>query len=96
MIEFAILFTLLTLYVIRAVRGPSVWDRLMSYNLISTKVIVIIIAIASYRELAFLMDFAIIYALTGFIGTIFLSLFLFRVQFSKKRKRLKDDLSNSD
>ncbi|MCL2663472.1 MAG: monovalent cation/H+ antiporter complex subunit F [Oscillospiraceae bacterium] len=96
MIEFALLFTLLSLYVIRAVRGPSVWDRLMSYNLISTKIIVIIIAISSYRELAFLMDFAIIYALTGFIGTIFLALFLFRVQFTKRRKRLKDDLSNSD
>jgi len=87
MFEFILLFTLLVLYVIRAVRGPSVWDRLMGYNLISTKVIVIIIAIASYRELAFLMDFAIIYTLTGFIGTIFLSLFLFRVQFVRKSKK---------
>jgi len=87
MFEFILLFTLLVLYVIRAVRGPSVWDRLMGYNLISTKVIVIIIAIASYRELAFLMDFAIIYTLTGFIGTIFLSLFLFRVQFTRKSKK---------
>ena len=87
MFDFILLFTLLILYVIRAVRGPSVWDRLMGYNLISTKVIVIIIAIASYRELAFLMDFAIIYTLTGFIGTIFLSLFLFRVQFVRKSKK---------
>jgi len=87
MFEYIILFALLMAYVVRAVRGPSVWDRLMSYNLISTKVIVIIIAIASYRELAFLMDFAIIYALTGFISTIFLSLFLFRVQFLKRKKK---------
>ena len=87
MFDFILLFTLLILYVIRAVRGPSVWDRLMGYNLISTKVIIIIIAIASYREMAFLMDFAIIYTLTGFIGTIFLSLFLFRVQFVRKSKK---------
>ena len=87
MVVFALLSVLLVLYVIRAVLGPSVWDRLMGFNLISTKIIVIIIAIASYRELAFLMDFAIIYTLTGFIGTIFLSLFLFRVQFTKGSKK---------
>jgi multicomponent Na+:H+ antiporter subunit F len=87
MVIFILLFILLALYVIRAVRGPSVWDRLMGFNLISTKTIVLIVAIASYRELAFLMDFSIIYALTGFIGTIFLSLFLFKVQFSKGSKR---------
>jgi multicomponent Na+:H+ antiporter subunit F len=83
MIIFWLLFVMLVLYIIRAVIGPSVWDRLLAMNLINTKIIVIIIVISSYRELAFLMDFAIVYALSGFISTIFLALFLYKVRFKK-------------
>ena len=63
-------------YLVRAIKGPSAWDRLMVMNVISTKIIVIIIIIASINEMPFLLDFAIIYALFGFIGAIFIALFL--------------------
>ena len=71
-----ILLAYLFLYIIRAVMGPSVWDRLMGMNLISTKIIVIIAVVASMHNTAYYLDFAIIYALFGFIGAIFVSLFL--------------------
>jgi len=45
-------------------------------NIISTKIIVIIIFFAYLNDTAYLLDFAIIYALFGFIGTIFIALFL--------------------
>ncbi|MCL1882425.1 MAG: monovalent cation/H+ antiporter complex subunit F [Defluviitaleaceae bacterium] len=79
MIIFWPLFALLLTYIVRAIIGPTAWDRLLAMNLISTKIIVIIIVISSYRDLAFLLDFAIVYTLSGFICTIFLALFLFRV-----------------
>ena len=66
----------LLFYTIMAIKGPSKWDRLLAMNLISTKIIVIIIIFASINEMTFLLDFAIIYALSGFIGTIFIALFL--------------------
>ena len=66
----------LLLYFVRAVRGPSIWDRLLGMNLISTKIIIIIIFFASVHETAYLLDFAIIYSLFGFIGVIFIALFL--------------------
>ena len=66
----------LLLYFVRAVRGPSIWDRLLGMNLISTKIIIIVIFFASVHETAYLLDFAIIYALFGFIGVIFVALFL--------------------
>jgi len=73
---FAIMIGLLVPYGIRVAVGPSVWDRLLGMNLIASKIIVIIIIYSSISEMTFLLDFAIIYALSGFIGAIFLALFL--------------------
>ena len=66
----------LFLYLIRVVLGPSIWDRLLGMSLISTKIIMIIIVFASVNELAYILDFAVIYTLFGFIGVIFTALFL--------------------
>ena len=66
----------LFLYFVRVVMGPSIWDRLLGMSLVSTKIIIIIILYASVYETAYLLDFAIIYTLFGFIGIIFTALFL--------------------
>ena len=71
-----IMLTYLFLYFVRVVMGPSIWDRLLGMNLISTKIIIIIIVFASVHETAYLLDFAIVYTLFGFIGVIFIALFL--------------------
>ncbi|MCL2215637.1 MAG: monovalent cation/H+ antiporter complex subunit F [Defluviitaleaceae bacterium] len=75
-IVLAIMLGLLVPYGIRVAIGPSVWDRLLGMNLIACKIIIIIIIFASVSEMTFLMDFAILYAVSGFIGTIFIALFL--------------------
>ena len=72
------MFTLLALCIVLVIKGPTRWDRLLAMNLISAKVIVIITLFASLYNTAFLLDFAIIYALSGFISTIFFSIFLRR------------------
>jgi len=66
----------LSLYFVRIVKGPSIWDRLLGMNLVSTKIIMIIIIFASVHETSYLLDFALVYALFGFIGVIFTALFL--------------------
>ena len=71
-----ILLAILVLYIARVIKGPSIWDRLLGMNLITTKIIVIIIVFASVHNTTYLLDVAIIYALFGFIGTIFVALFL--------------------
>jgi multicomponent Na+:H+ antiporter subunit F len=53
-----------------------VWDRLLGMQLIAGKIIIIIIVYASIHDMPYLLDFAILYALSGFIGTIFIALFL--------------------
>ena len=80
-----VMLVFLFFYIITVIKGPSIWDRLLGMNLIATKIIIIIVVFASSFNLGYLLDFAIIYALSGFIGTIFLALFLAaRVRGEKK------------
>ena len=85
MIVLWIMLTLLMIYLIRVIKGPTIWDRLLGMNLISTKIIVIIIVFASLRNTTFLLDFAIVYALMGFISIIFIALFLSERRLGRKR-----------
>ena len=75
----------LILYLVRMLKGPSVWDRLLSMSLASTKIIIMIIVFASINNEAFLLDFAIIYAISGFVGTIFIAFFLLNRQKGGKK-----------
>ena len=71
-----LMFVSMLIYFIRVITGPTIWDRLHSFSLISTKVLLLIILCASLFDEAFLLDVAIVYALVGFIGVIFTALFI--------------------
>ena len=71
-----ILLAFLVPYVARLAIGPTIWDRFLSMSLISAKIGIIIVAYASIKKTAFLLDFAIAYTLLGFICIIFTALFL--------------------
>ena len=82
-----IMLVLLGLYLIRVKIGPSIWDRLLGMNLITSKVIVIIILFAYLNGITYLLDFAIVYALMGFISTIFIALFLSERRIGRWRRK---------
>lgn len=77
-------FVLITLSVLsffsalRIILGPSIWDRLLGLNLITSKTIMIIIIIAMLRKQNFLLDIALTFALLSFIGIIFISVYIQR------------------
>jgi len=71
-----IVLAFMFLFFIRTVQGPTIWDRLLGMSLISVKVIVIIIAYASLNNSAYMLDYALIYALFGFISVIFIAFFI--------------------
>jgi len=52
--------------------GSTVWDRLLGFNVCTSKVIMIILLIALLSNNTFLLDAAIIYSLVGFVSTIFI------------------------
>ena len=69
----------------RVIKGPSIWDRLLGFNLVSTKIVAIVILFAAINDTGYLLDLAIIYALFAFIGEIFIALF------SAERAKAKED-----
>ena len=71
-----ILSAYLLMFLIRTIKGPSVWDRLLGMTLISTKLTIMIIMIASLYDTAYILDYAIIYILFGFISVIFIAYFV--------------------
>jgi len=85
MVALGVVFGLVLLSIVRALLGPSIWDRLLGLNLVTTKILVIIVLFSYLNDLSFLVDLAIVYALIGFIGTIFTALFLMdRVKEARK------------
>jgi multicomponent Na+:H+ antiporter subunit F len=63
---------------IKMVKGPTLWDRLMCLNLISAHTILLITIYGIYKENSMLLDIAISYGIIGFLTITLLSRFLLR------------------
>lgn len=60
----------MTLALVRALLGPTVYDRVMAVNLFGTKTVLLIAVLGFLTERPEFLDLAIVYALINFIGTI--------------------------
>ena len=60
----------MTLALVRALLGPTVYDRIMAVNIFGTKTVLLIAAVGFLTERPEFLDLAIVYALINFIGTI--------------------------
>ncbi len=60
----------------RVIFGPTPWDRLIAVNLISSKVVMIMVAAAVFFERRIYLDVALVYAIIGFVSIIAISKFL--------------------
>ncbi|HSN65791.1 MAG TPA: monovalent cation/H+ antiporter complex subunit F [Fusibacter sp.] len=69
-----ILIALTSLSLIRVIIGPTIWDRLLGLNLITSKIIMFLVVLAYVIDKTYILDFAIIYALLGFIGIMFIAI----------------------
>lgn len=73
-----ILVLLSLLSAIRVILGPSLWDRLLGLNLVTSKLLMLIILIAFVKNQTFILDLALVYALLSFMGIIFFSIYVQR------------------
>lgn len=71
-----ILIVLIMLSIVRIIIGPSIWDRLFGFNLLTAKVNILILFLAYYLKQDFILDVAIAYTLLSFIGTVVISNYL--------------------
>ena len=62
----------------RVIIGPTIWDRLLGLNLVSSKIIMAIIVFALIIQRTFLLDIAIVYSLLGYIGSVLIARFIER------------------
>ncbi len=65
----AVLVTM-TIAVVRAFVGPSVYDRILSVNMFGTKTVLLIATLSLLGDRPDMLDIAIAYALINFIGVI--------------------------
>jgi multicomponent Na+:H+ antiporter subunit F len=56
--------------------GPTIWDRLLSFNLISSKVVMLIVAFALFTEKTYILDIALTFTLFSFISTVLIARFI--------------------
>ena len=71
-----LLFGFSLIYMAKMISGATIWDRLLSLSLISTKLLLIIVLLASLYGLPYLLDVAVVCELLGFMVIVFISLFL--------------------
>ncbi len=78
MIETAatIITVLVLIMALRIFLGPTVWDRLLGFNLLLSKILMLIVLFSIIFEKSYLLDIAITYALIGFVSTLFIARFL--------------------
>jgi multicomponent Na+:H+ antiporter subunit F len=76
----ALLVLVLILPLIRVVKGPSVFDRLLGAGVVGTKIVTLILLLGflSHR-LDMFIDIALAYAILNFIGSIVIAKYM-RVQ----------------
>jgi multicomponent Na+:H+ antiporter subunit F len=65
----AILLTMF-MYLIRAIRGPSVFDRTLAVNAFATQTVLLIAVMGFVTGRPDWLDLALVYALLGFIGVL--------------------------
>ncbi|MEE8334724.1 MAG: monovalent cation/H+ antiporter complex subunit F [Alphaproteobacteria bacterium] len=65
----AILVTMI-LALIRAVKGPSIYDRILAVNMFGTKTVLMIAVLGFLMGRPEFLDIALAYALINFVGTI--------------------------
>jgi len=63
---------------IRAIIGPTVWDRMLGLGLTTSKVTLGIMLASFVHEETFLLDLAMLFSMLGFLVTVLLSRFVER------------------
>lgn len=69
---FATLFLSFTIIgcMYRAVKGPTLADRVIAVNVISTKTIILILLVSFILNESYFIDVALVYAMISFVATL--------------------------
>ena len=71
----AFLVLIATLLVYKAIKGPTMQDRVLAVNVLGTKTVVILALLSAALNAPVFLDIALIYALLNFLTSIAISKF---------------------
>ena len=72
----AALLVAMAMALVRALMGPTVYDRILAVNAIGTKTLLMIAVLGFLTERPEFLDIALVYALINFIGTVAVTKFV--------------------
>ena len=73
-----LLFLLSLFSLARVLIGVNLWDRILGFNLFTSKFILIILIYAIVTDTNYLVDIGLVYALLGFVSIVFITRFIQR------------------
>ncbi|MCK5129461.1 MAG: pH regulation protein F [Clostridiales bacterium] len=76
MIAYTLLSAFIAILIIRMIIGPTIWDRLLAFNVISSKVVMLICAFALFTQKTYILDIAISFTLFSCISTVLIARFV--------------------
>ena len=94
-----ILALLIFCCLIRAIKGPSVADRIVSINMIGTMTIMIITILAIKMKQGYLIDVAIIYAMISFLAVVVLTkvfMGVYKEREEKQKMQIQEQRESSE
>jgi multicomponent Na+:H+ antiporter subunit F len=62
--------------VIRMIMGPTIWDRLLTFNQLSTKIVASMVFFSLMTKQTFLLDIAIVYTVFSFVSSVLIARFV--------------------
>lgn len=60
----------------RMILGPTIWDRLLAFNQLSSKIVMSIVLLSLVSNQTFLLDIAIVYTLFSFVASVLIARFI--------------------
>lgn len=91
-VALAVLVTM-ALAIVRAIKGPEVYDRVLAANMLGTKTVLLLAVIAMLYERPDFLDLALAYALINFIGILAILQF---VQNRAARRQSEHDIKQGE
>lgn len=76
---------------IRALKGPTITDRIVAINMIGTMTIIMISVLAILLEEGYLVDVSILYAMISFLAVVVLTKIYLGVYREMKRKEIEKE-----
>lgn len=69
-ISVVLVFATMALALIRALRGPTIYDRILAVNVVGTKTVLVVALISVFSGNGDLVDVALVYALINFLAVV--------------------------